>query len=144
MAYNSTTDNLLSEILNKTAQGGDGAFPSWNGRTWVGSGVSFSEINSGNILKVYSGLKYNFIEEMVYMFPSALEYTNAVFYPSADDINASIIGTVLTNISAEYLGFAPGSTSIIQIRKIDFELLYNPATVKYKVLYKIYANLWYF
>jgi hypothetical protein len=144
MAYNSTTDNLLSEILNSTNKGGDGAFPSWNGRTWVGSGSTFSEIYSGDILKVYSGLKYNFIEEMVYMFPSTLEYTNAVFYPSIDDINGSTLSPILGDISGEYLGHAPGSTSIIQIRKIDFELLYTPASANYKVLYKIYANLWYF
>ena len=143
MAYNSTSDNLLSEILNKTAQGGEGSFPSWTGKAWSGSGSGFNTIPGENIAATYSALKYPYLEEMVYILPSNLEYTLPATYVSADDLLQSGFSVVLQDVSAAYLGNIVGSAiSYMRIKKIDLETMFVSAG-KYRVLYKINFELWY-
>ena len=143
MAYYTPTENLLAEILEKTNKTSEGSFPSWVGRTFSGSGTTFNSIPGGNIAATYSALKYPYLEEMIYVLPSNLEYTLPAAYVSTDDLLQSGFSAVLQDVSAAYLGnIAGAAVSYMKIKKIDLETMFVSAG-KYRVLYKINFELWY-
>ena len=142
MPYHTSTDILLSEILEKTNKTSEGYFPSWTGRAWSGSGSTFNAIPGGNIEATYSALKYPYLEEMVYVLPSNLEYTLPASYVSTDDLLQSNFSAVIQDVSAAYLAVSGGGVAYMKIKKIDLETMFV-SSGKYRVLYKINFELWY-
>jgi hypothetical protein len=142
MAYYTSTDILLSEILEKNTKASEGSFPSWTGKAWSGSGTTFNAIPGGNIEATYSASKYPYAEEMVYVFPSNLEYTLPAAYVSTDDLLQSNLSSILTDVATAYLAVSGGGVAYMRIKKIDFETMFVGAG-KYRVAYKISFELWY-
>jgi hypothetical protein len=142
MAYNTTTDNLLNEIVQGVGKSNSisSDFPSWNGRGYYGSGSSYSGMDAST-LSYYGAQKFAGLEEMVYIYVGS-DYTLVTPYVSSADLNISV-GGILQDISSAYLTACGGTTSYIIFRKIDIDVFYNPTSLKYTPYYKVCVDLWF-
>lgn len=142
MAYYTTTESLLNDILISSNKNSNGDFPSWEGKFLYGAGTSFSSATPA-IIGTSGAQKYAGIEEVVHIMPAALEYATTESYTSLADLSDSAVGGILQDISAAYLALTGGTTTYFQFRKVELEIFGPTSLGKYVPMYKLYINLWY-
>lgn len=142
MAYYTTTESLLNDILISSNKNSNGDFPSWEGKFLYGAGTSFNGATPA-IIGTNGAQKYSGVEEVVYIMPANLEYATTASYTSLVDLSDSAVGPMLQDISAAYLSLTGGGTAYFQFRKVELEIFGPTSLNKYIPMYKFYINLWY-
>ena len=141
MAYNSTTDNLLSNIVTNTDSAAQGDFPSLCGMIISSTGSNFL-IKTPQDFAASSAYVYQGdvpVKDIV-----VFELVNASSGKHTTDIDTLAVGLV-KKAATDFLAITGGSRAWIKIRKIEVNYLMTAAvtipansTVTYKLTAEIY------
>ena len=143
MAYNSTTDNLLSNIVTNTDFIAQGDFPSLCGMIISSTGSNFliktpQEFAAAGA-SVYTGANGVSMKEIVGFL--LVGVTDGKFSTNIDDA----LLTLITTTATDYLSITGGSRAFFIIKKVEVEYLMTAAVVppanssaRYKLTAEIY------
>ena len=142
MAYNSTTDNLLSNIVTNTDSAAQGDFPNLVGMIVASTGATFliktPQDFAASAAYVYEGSDIPIKDIVVFELVNA---TNGKHTANIDTLAVSLVKKAAT----DFLAITGGSRAWIKIRKIEVNYLMTAAvaipassTVTYKLTAEIY------
>jgi hypothetical protein len=143
MAYNSTTDNLLSNIVTNTSTLDQGDFPSLCGMIIESTGLTFviktPQQFAAAGASVYTGANGVSMKEIVGFL--LVGVTDGKFSTNIDDA----LLTLITTTATDYLSITGGSRAFFIIKKVEVEYLMTAAVVppanssaRYKLTAEVY------
>jgi len=125
MPYNSTSDNLLHNIVLNTDNLDKGDFPSLVGMIIASDGSNFLARTQADLIEsgayIYEGT-YISMPEIVQIYPVTVANGNHL-----SDID-TIIDALIRSAAGKYLIITSGGRAWFKIKKVEFNYLYTGAT----------------